>query len=79
MLFWFLQNFSDFVYNRTMGILDNFENWLEVDEPAWANLSTKTFSETVCEDCQCKTESTPMIETDNMGREKFWEQENLDF
>lgn len=64
---------------ETMGILDNFENWLEVDEPAWQNLSTKIFSETVCENCQCKTESTPIIETDNMGREKFWEQENLDF
>jgi hypothetical protein len=64
---------------ETMGILENFENWLEVDEPRWANLSTKTFSETVCENCQCKTESAPMIETDNMGREKFWEEENLDF
>lgn len=61
-----------------MGILENFENWLEVDEPAWANLSTKIFSETVCENCQCKTESEPIIETDNMGREIFWEQENLD-
>jgi hypothetical protein len=62
-----------------MGILENFENWLEVDEPRWENLSTKIFSETVCKDCQCKTESTPIVETDNMGREKFWEQENLDF
>jgi hypothetical protein len=62
-----------------MGILENFENWLEVDEPRWENLSTKTFSETVCKDCQCKTESTPIVETDNMGREKFWEEENLDF
>lgn len=76
MLFWFLQNFSDLRYNKNMGILENFENWLEVDEPAWQNLSSKIFSETVCENCQCKTESTPMIETDNMGREIFWENEN---
>ena len=55
-----------------MGILENFENWLEVDEPAWANLSTKFFSETVCKECQCKTESTPIIETDNMGRDILW-------
>jgi hypothetical protein len=66
-----------------MGILENFENAWDIDfqeEPkapeGWA---TKIFSETVCENCQCKTESTPIIETDNMGREKFWEQENLDF
>jgi hypothetical protein len=55
-----------------MGILENFENWLEVDEPAWQNLSTKTFSETVCENCQCKTESAPIVETDNMGRDMLW-------
>jgi hypothetical protein len=56
-----------------MGILDNFENWLEVDEQAWANLSTKTFSETVCKDCEAKTESTPIVETDNMGRDILWQ------
>jgi hypothetical protein len=56
-----------------MGILENFENWLEVDEPRWANLSAKTFSETVCENCQCKTESTPIVEKDNMGRDIFWQ------
>jgi hypothetical protein len=55
-----------------MGILDNFENWLEVDEIAHQNLSTKIFSETVCKDCSCKTESTPIVETDNMGREILW-------
>ena len=55
-----------------MGILENFENWLEVDEPAWQNLSTKIFSETVCENCEVKTESTPIIETDNMGRDILW-------
>lgn len=33
------------------------------------NLATKIFSETVCKEC----ESKPMVETDNMGREKFWE------
>jgi hypothetical protein len=62
---------------ETMGILDNFENWLEVDEPAWQNLSTKIFSETVCENCQCKTESTPIIETDNMGRDIFWQDKDF--
>jgi hypothetical protein len=62
---------------ETMGILENFENWLEVDEPAWQNLSTKIFSETVCENCQCKTESTPIIETDNMGRDIFWQDKDF--
>jgi hypothetical protein len=54
-----------------MGILDNFENWLETREPE--NLSVKIFSETVCSDCLCENESKPMVEKDNMGREKFWE------
>jgi len=56
-----------------MGILDNFENWLEVDEMAHQNLVSKIFSETVCENCQCKTESAPIVETDNMGRDIFWQ------
>jgi hypothetical protein len=65
-----------------MGILENFENawdmYLKNLHDDWLqNLQNK--SETVCENCQCKTESTPMIETDNMGREKFWEQKNLNF
>jgi hypothetical protein len=60
-----------------MSILENFENAWDIDfqeepkEPA--SLATKIFSETVCENCSCKTESTPMIVTDNMGREIFWE------
>ena len=58
-----------------MGILDNFENWLEVDEIAHQNLVSKIFSETVCKDC---SESSPMIPTDNKGEQILWEQENLD-
>ena len=50
-----------------MGILDNFENWLEYEEKP--NLSVKLFSEMVCAEC----ESKPMPITDNMGREIFWE------
>lgn len=60
-----------------MGILENFENAWDIDlqeepkEPeGWA---AKNFSETVCENCTCKTESTPMKITDNMGREIFWD------
>jgi hypothetical protein len=52
-----------------MGILDNLEAYIEHQE----NLSTKIFSETVCENCSCKTESSPMQITDNMGREIFWD------
>jgi hypothetical protein len=52
-----------------MGILDNLEAYIEHEE----NLSTKIFSETVCENCSCKTESSPMQITDNMGREIFWD------
>ena len=33
------------------------------------NLSVKIFSDLVCAEC----ESKPIVETDNMGREKFWE------
>jgi hypothetical protein len=53
-----------------MGILDNLENaWDAYPEGTFDNLSQKLFSDTVCKEC----ESKPMIETDNMGREKFWE------
>lgn len=61
-----------------MGILENFENAWDIDfqeEPKDPNLSTKIFSETICENCSCKTESSPMVITDNMGREIFWESE----
>lgn len=54
------------MYNKTMSILDNFEHSWEL-EPA--NLATKIFSDLVCAEC----ESKPIVETDNMGREKFWE------
>ena len=74
-----LQKFSDLRYNEFMGILENFENAWDIDfqedpkEPE--NLSTKIFSETVCENCSEKSvyESSPMMITDNMGREVFWE------
>ena len=46
-----------------MAILDNFENWFEIEDHQC--LATKIFSETVCKEC----ESKPMIETDNMGRD----------
>lgn len=42
-----------------MGILDNFENAWDIE-----------FQE---EPKAPEFESKPMIETDNMGREKFWE------
>lgn len=54
-----------------MGILDNFENWLEHEEKP--NLAVKIFSDSVCADCLCENESKPMPVTDNMGREIFWE------
>lgn len=34
--------------------------------PKYENLAVKIFSETVCKNCQI--ESTPIPETDNMGR-----------
>ena len=60
-----------------MGILDNFEEaWddeFNFDSPIYKpeieNLSQKLFSDLVCAEC----ESKPIVETDNMGREKFWE------
>jgi len=53
-----------------MSILDNLEASINFDEPD--NLQTKIFSETVCMNCSTK-ESTHMPNTDNMGRDKFWE------
>lgn len=60
-----------------MGILDNFEEaWDDefnfdspIYKPEMENLSQKLFSDLVCAEC----ESKPIVETDNMGREKFWE------
>lgn len=58
-----------------MGILENFENAWDIDfqeeSKGPEGLASKIFSETVCKDCE--TESTPMKDIDNMGREKFWE------
>ena len=57
-----------------MGILDNLENaWDDLDDPKYANLAVKIFSDSVCADCLCENESKPMPITDNMGRENFWE------
>jgi hypothetical protein len=64
-----LHSHSYFQERIKMGILDNLEAYIEHHE----NLATKVFSETVCENCSCKTESAPMSITDNMGREIFWE------
>lgn len=55
-----------------MSILDNLEAYLEFEDAAPTNLQTKIFSETVCQNCSTK-ESTHMPNTDNMGRDKFWE------
>jgi hypothetical protein len=52
-----------------MGILDNLEASINFEDD---NLQTKIFSETVCINCSEK-ESTHMPNTDNMGRDKFWE------
>jgi hypothetical protein len=52
-----------------MAILDNLESYLDFLDKQPENLATKIFSETVCKEC----ESKPMVEMDNMGREKFWE------
>ena len=37
------------------------------------NLSVKIFSDLCCSNCSCQNESKPIVETDAMGREKFWE------
>jgi hypothetical protein len=55
-----------------MSILDNLEAYLEFEDTAPTNLQSKIFSETVCINCSEK-ESTHMPNTDNMGRDKFWE------
>jgi hypothetical protein len=55
-----------------MSILDNLESYLESLDQQPQNLQTKIFSETVCINCSTQ-ESTHMPNTDNMGRDKFWE------
>jgi hypothetical protein len=53
-----------------MAILDNVDNnTYPLFETEPSSLSVKIFLETVCKDC----EHSPMSNTDNMGREKFWE------
>ena len=49
-----------------MGILDNLENSWELDPEQnldWCKSGVPEF------------ESTPMVETDAMGRDKFWQEE----
>jgi hypothetical protein len=55
-----------------MAILNNLESYLDFLDNEPKNLQTKIFSETVCINCSEK-ESTHMPNTDNMGRDKFWE------
>ncbi len=38
-----------------MAILENFENWWELEKP---NLSVKIFSDLVCSDCQQTTDKS---------------------
>jgi hypothetical protein len=60
-----------------MGILDNLEEaWDDefnfespIYKPEMESLASKIFSDLVCAEC----ESKPMPVTDDMGREKFWE------
>jgi hypothetical protein len=54
-------SFSDFGvyigYNRHMGILDNFENYLELEpteQPENDGLALKIFKEECCDNCNCK-------------------------
>lgn len=57
------------VYNDTMKEKDLGldKSW---DEPTdFPNLATKLFSDSVCAECESKR----ILETDAMGREKFWE------
>ncbi len=57
-------------YTKYMAILDNVDNnTYPLFETEPSSLSVKIFSETVCKDC----EHSPISNTDNMGREKFWE------
>jgi len=45
------------------------ENQFDKEFPKYENLATKIFSETVCLKC----ESKGMPNTDNLGRDKFYE------
>ena len=40
-------------------------------------LALNIFKETCCKNCICQTESNEIKETDNMGREKIWENRSV--
>ena len=40
-----------------MGILDNFEAWVNFDDKEDESLALKMFKECVCDNCGCKDES----------------------
>jgi hypothetical protein len=53
-----------------MEILNNSTKNLKVEPD---NLATKIFLETCCKNCDQKNESAPVIQTDNMGRDIYWD------
>lgn len=42
-------------------------------QPENNGLALKIFQEMCCENCSCKKESESIMNIDNMGREKYWE------
>ena len=42
-------------------------------QPQNNGLALQMFKEMCCDSCSCMNESAKIKETDNMGREKFWE------
>lgn len=48
-------------------------NKQSVPQPQNDGLALQMFKEMCCDSCSCINESAEIKETDNMGREKFWE------
>ena len=44
-----------------------------LQQPENNGLFLQMFKEMCCDNCSCMTESQILKDTDNMGREKFWE------
>lgn len=44
-----------------------------INTPNNDGLALQLFKEECCSQCSCQRESAPILETDALGREKFWE------
>lgn len=54
--------------------MTEFQNKSNSSEIVNDGLALKIFKDSCCSQCTCENESSKIVETDAMGREKFWEE-----